>query len=69
MGHKKDIMTDPILRKGHGHQTKKEAYHPEVCPKCKGWGFLVDPSVGEEHAKLGAGLVDCAHCAGMGELG
>ena len=62
---KKDIMTDPILRKGHGHQTKKEAYRPEVCPKCRGYGYF---SITNDNGEP-KGATYCSYCAGMGELG
>lgn len=63
---KKDIMTDPLLRKGHGHQTKKEAYEPTMCPLCKGWGWLVDPSISDDEDSI-LGQVCCDRCAGTGE--
>ena len=31
---KKQVMTDPILSKGHGHPVKRS--EPKICPDCKG---------------------------------
>lgn len=50
---KKEILADPILRKGHAHKMKELT--PEVCPDCFGKGVLED---GEE----------CPTCQGLGVI-
>jgi DnaJ-class molecular chaperone len=37
---KKDILTDPLLSKGHSHILK--GHEPDVCPQCGGTGTLDD---------------------------
>lgn len=50
---KKEVMTDPLLRKGHRHPMRQ--IEPEVCPDCKGRGYLAN----EE---------ECSRCGGTGEI-
>lgn len=38
MSTKKQVLTDPILKKGHVHEEKKG--EPVVCQKCDGTGWL-----------------------------
>lgn len=35
---KKQVLTDPILRKTHRHN--KVEWDPVECPKCGGWGYI-----------------------------
>ena len=53
---KKQVMTDPLLRKGHVH---RQSYaEPDVCPACGGTGFFVGDNDEEE----------CRTCQGTGEV-
>ena len=55
---KKDVLTDPILRKGHVH--KQRVSEPDVCPDCLGTGTITDRYVGT--------TIDCPTCEGSGEI-
>lgn len=50
---KKEVMMDPLLKKGHAH--KPRLSEPDVCPDCKGRGYLAN----EE---------ECSRCGGTGEI-
>ena len=50
---KKDIMTDPILKKGHKHKLKEVV--PAICSSCKGTGLI--------HSNI-----ECHACDGEGEV-
>lgn len=49
---RKQIMTDPILRKGHAHGIHE--YEPQVCPDCRGMSTYNN--------------VICPTCDGEGEI-
>ena len=49
---KKEIMTDPLLRKSHAHPEKMSI--PKVCNSCSGTGVASD------------GQSECPVCEGMG---
>jgi len=53
---KKDVMTDPLLRKAHAHPLKYP--EPIVCPDCKGSGC--------EHNNKHTTM--CKTCQGLGEI-
>lgn len=53
--HKKEIMTDPILKKGHVHSEKSRA--PAICRECSGTGFLWKGTDIEN---------ECPRCEGLG---
>jgi DnaJ-class molecular chaperone len=54
---KKEIMTDPILKKGHVHKDKKKE-NPKLCTACKGRGW--DTEAGK--------LASCFKCKGEGYI-
>jgi DnaJ-class molecular chaperone len=56
---RKQILTDPILKKSHTHKEKDRV--PKVCPKCRGTGAS---------GILGGGNTPeaCSKCRGLGEV-
>ena len=52
---KKQLFTDSLLSKGHGHPVKRS--EPQLCPDCKGMGCL-DYSI----------HLECETCQGEGEI-
>jgi len=57
---KKQVLTDPILSKGHSHPIKR--VKPEVCPNCEGVG-KVPGRIGNDKVQW-----ECRVCKGIGEL-
>ena len=57
---KKQVMTDPILRKAHRHDSKRDKV-PRICPTCFGTLKWIDTHGNE---------VECPDCAdGIAERG
>lgn len=65
MASKKEIMTDPILRKAHAHEDKKKK-PPDVCLQCRGSGISLEKFKfqGREWEEVGA----CSRCNGEGVI-